>query len=82
MTTPIPNTPLFPDAAEAITKSDTATFSPSAIYVGTGGTVIVRQGNGRPNLTFLNIPSGSVLPLMVTGVMSTSTTGSDFIRLF
>lgn len=77
------NTPIFPTSAIAVTKSDTAAFSPSAIYVGTAGDVAVMPADpsGATAVTFKNVPSGSVLPIMCIQVMSTNTTGSDFVRL-
>lgn len=76
------NTPLFPTSGAAFTKSDTAQFPPSAVYVGNGGNVVVRPADGGAPITFVGIPNGSMVPIMVVGVMDTNTTASDFVRVF
>ena len=78
------STPLFPTGAVAVTPSDSATFAASALYVGTGGTVVVlpaEPDTGVATVTFTNVPAASVLPVMVRAVFTTGTTASGFVRL-
>jgi hypothetical protein len=79
--TPKASTPIFPTSAVNITKSDTAEFSDSCIYVGTGGNVVVTTADGQQT-TFNNVLGGTVLPVMCKQVRSSSTTASDFVRVF
>jgi hypothetical protein len=66
----------------AITKSDSTTYSPSldAIYVGGGGDVAIVDLAGN-TVTFVNVQSGTVLPVNAYKVMSTNTTATDMIGL-
>jgi hypothetical protein len=41
-----------------------------AIYVGTGGTLVLANPNGGTDGTFVNVPSGFVLPVETTNVVS------------
>jgi hypothetical protein len=68
------------ESAVAITKHDTTTYSPSCLYVGTGGTVKVIDNSGNTT-SFTNVPDGSILPVLVTKVFSTDTTASGFVLL-
>lgn len=43
-----------------------------AIYVGTGGTLVLADPNGGTDGTFTNVPSGFVLPVETTNVVSVS----------
>ncbi len=81
MATPTPNTPRFPTGGAVVTASDTAVFAESAVYVGNGGNVAVRPADGSAVVTFVGIPNGSVIPMMVIGVMATNTTATNFVRL-
>ncbi len=82
MATPAANTPVFPTGGVAVTASDTTMYqSASHVYVGTGGNVAVRPADGGAVVIFPSIPNGGVVPIMVVGVMSTSTTASGFVRL-
>lgn len=76
------NTPIFPDQAQAISASDTAGFSPSAIYVGAGGTVVCTPAGGPADVTFVGVPTGSILPVMVVALKATGTTAGSFVRVY
>lgn len=54
-----------------------------AIYVGSGGDVnLVLQGNrGAAARLYTNVPDGTLLPLRVRRVMSTSTTASEIVGI-
>jgi len=66
-----------------ITKDDVTVYDPPirALYVGTGGTVIVKDPSGNTG-THKNVPSGSVICANVRQVMSTDTTASDFVAYY
>ncbi len=67
----------------AVTPSDTITFNPSNIYVGTGGDLALKLLNNDTVLVYKNIPNGTFLPLLVTAVYVTGTvTATDIIRIF
>lgn len=74
----------FPRNAVAITKSDTTRFGrPMTVYVGTAGTVAVKPwDNHATTVTFVGLLAGSVIPLQVVAVMSTSTTADNFVGVF
>lgn len=52
-----------------------------AIYVGTGGTLVVRLVDDTDDTTFVNIPDGSLIPLRVRAVRNTST-ASNLVGLY
>jgi len=52
-----------------------------ALYVGTGGTVIVKDPFGNVG-THKNVPNGSVICANIGQVMSGSTTASDFVGYY
>lgn len=66
--------------AVAVTKSDTAdivapTGGPNdgcVLYVGTGGTLVVRTSGGD-DVTFSNVPNGTFIPVQVVRVFTAST---------
>lgn len=66
--------------AVAVTKSDTAdivapTGGPNdgcVLYVGTGGTLVVRTAGGD-DVTFSNVPNGTFIPVQVVRVFTAST---------
>lgn len=79
------NTPIFPGMAAAITKDDNNFFSPSAVYVGTGGTVVCVPADAPSDattVTFVGVQSGQMLPVMVKAIKATGTTASDFVRVY
>lgn len=63
-----------------VTKSDTDVLEPGCLFVGTGGTLIVRLVSGS-TLTFKNIANGSFLPIVVDMVFATNCTATDIIIL-
>jgi len=67
----------------AVTPSDSTDLDALAkgLYVGTGGDVVIMDRAGN-TVTFVNVVSGSVLPVFVTRVMSTNTTASDIVALY
>ncbi len=51
-----------------------------ALYIGTGGTLVVEMFNGT-TLSFLNVPAGQFMPIRVRKVKS-ATTASGIIGLY
>lgn len=66
--------------AATVTPSDTAPNTYAALYVGGGGNVAVRTEGGDA-VTFSNVVAGSILPVRVNLVKSTSTTATNIIGL-
>lgn len=61
--------------AEAVTLSDSTVLKPTrALYIGTGGSLKVTTAYGS-DVTFTNLPSGSILPIQVTKCWSTGSSG-------
>jgi hypothetical protein len=63
----------------------------AALYIGSGGTLIVTlvggDTNGAPYTVFNNVPDGSFFPIIVTNVWATTdgdpgTTCSDIVALY
>ena len=67
----------------AVTPSD-STIIPTtrALYVGTGGNVAVMPSYNSAAVTFLNVASGTILPVQVNQVMVTNTTASGILALY
>lgn len=67
----------------AITPSNTVPLAttPKALYIGTGGTVVLRTASGAADVTFKNLASGQILPVRAQFVRATGTTASDIVAL-
>lgn len=65
----------------AITPSDSTNLSEPvrALYVGTGGDVVVCPQGQDNTLTLKNVIPGAFLPIAIKRIDSTNTTGSDFV---
>ncbi len=77
--------------AFAITKSDTADqltsgiakqSNASQVYVGTTGNVAVICAEDSSAVTFVGVPAGTILPVLVTRVMSTNTTATNMVGIY
>jgi hypothetical protein len=68
--------------AVAVTPND-STLIPAtrALYVGTGGTLVVTMAEDGVDATFTNVAAG-IFPVQVTKVLSTGTTASDIVALY
>lgn len=71
----------------AVTKSDDTVLSlngepPRALFVGTAGNVNVQFGDLVTSVLFKNVPSGTILWVRPSRVMSTSTTAADMVALY
>ena len=67
----------------AITPHDTAALTtiPKALYVGTGGTLVLRGVEGTADVTFRNVANGQVLDVCAHYIRLTGTTAADIIGL-
>jgi hypothetical protein len=65
------------DEYVAITKSDdTVLVGVRALYVGGAGDVAVRAPGSSTTITFVGVPAGTVLPIVVGKVMAATTATS------
>lgn len=66
----------------AITPSDSTNFNVYArgIYVGVGGDVVVVSPGGNA-VTYKNVPTGAILPVVALRVNSTNTTATNMVGL-
>jgi len=71
------------DNAAAVTPNDSTdlTNTARAIYVGTGGDVKVTTAGGD-TVTFNDVQGGSILPVRIKRVFSTSTTASNMVAIY
>lgn len=68
----------------AVTPSDSTNFTAGpcrALYVGTGGNVVVVGVDGTAT-TFVSVPSGSILPVAAERVNATDTTATSIVALY
>lgn len=69
--------------AVAVTPSDATVLDTTrALYVGTGGNVAVYMAGKTTSVVFPNVQDGSILPIRVDRVLSTSTTASNIVALY
>lgn len=52
-----------------------------ALYVGTGGNIVVRTVDATADVTFSNVPTGTVLPVRARAIRATGTTASQIVGL-
>ena len=70
--------------AAAVTPADDADLTNGecrALYVGTGGNLSLDVGNSTA-VVFVGVTAGTVLPIRVKRVRSTSTTASNIVALY
>ncbi|MGB3711311.1 MAG: hypothetical protein WA913_07890 [Pricia sp.] len=67
----------------ALIPDDTAAVAdlPKAIYVGTGGDLVLRMADSDADLTLRNVADGALLPLRPAFVRATGTTAADIVGL-
>lgn len=73
--------PINPQAEEAVatTASTTAVFDAAQLYSGSGGTFTVIPVGQTSSVTFVGVPAGTVLPVLITTLEET--TATNVIRL-
>lgn len=77
-----PTFPMYPGGAFAITPSNSANLANVAVvYVGVAGNVRVTTAQGD-DVTFLGLVAGTVIPVQVLKVWSTSTTATNLIGIY
>jgi hypothetical protein len=52
-----------------------------AIYVGTGGDIVLRAVGSQSDVTFRNVISGSILDIRVCAIRATDTSAADIVGL-
>lgn len=69
--------------AFAIVPSDTVALAvlPKALYVGTGGVVVLRSVDATGDVTLKNVASGQILDIRASHVRATGTTAADLVGL-
>lgn len=55
---------------------------PKALFVGTGGTIVMRGVGGGVDATWKGVPGGSVLPFRAQYVRATGTSATDILALY
>lgn len=75
-------TPAEDAAAIVPHDTDPITTTPKALFIGTGGNIVMRGINGSADVTFKNLPSGSVLPFRPGFIRATGTTAADIVALY
>jgi hypothetical protein len=67
----------------AVTPHDSTILPtiPEALYVGTGGNIVLRGVDGTADVTFQNVPAGAVLDVRASHVRATGTTAGAIIGL-
>ena len=71
----------MPGIAEAVTPNNSTTFTPSALFVGTGGDLKVDMADSGTEILFKNIANGTFMPGRYTRVYSTDTDASNIVRM-
>lgn len=67
----------------AVVPSDASalTVIPKALYVGTGGTIVLRGVDAAADVTFKNVASGQVIDVRAHYVRATGTTAADIVAM-
>lgn len=50
-----------------------------ALYVGTGGTIVMIGAGGSTPRTWLNVPDGAMIPFRASRIFATGTTATDML---
>lgn len=67
----------------SVVPSDTIPLpvTPKALYIGTGGTLVLRTASGTGDIAFKNLASGQILPVRAQYVRAAGTTAADIVAL-
>lgn len=63
----------------AVTKSDSTALQFRALYVGGSGDVAIKHTETGDAVTYVGVPSGTILPVSGVRVMSTGTTATNMV---
>ena len=55
---------------------------PKAIFVGTGGTIVMSGAGGGADVSFKRVADGSIIPFRARYVRATGTTAADIVALY
>lgn len=61
--------------------ADALAVLPRALYVGTGGTLVLRAADSTGDVTLKNVASGQIIDLRALYVRATGTTAADLVGL-
>ena len=75
------NANIFTAASKAYKIYSTRGSDGPVLYVGTGGTVVMKTVGGD-TVTLVNVPDASFLPIMTSVVVATGTTASNILGLW
>lgn len=84
MSSPFDNDPATHVAAVTPSDANDLPNVSRALYVGTGGDVVLIGANASPQatgVTFKNVPAGAILPVKARKVLATGTTASNIVAL-
>lgn len=84
--TDVPYTPKAPTLAAravAVTKSDATVYDPplNGLWIGGTGNVAVKPAGQDDAVSFLAVPAGNFLPVVVSMVLSTGTSATGIVGL-
>jgi hypothetical protein len=70
--------------AVAVVPHDSNRLSdaPKALYVGTGGNIILQAVDDDADILWKNVPAGAVLPVRAELIKATGTTAGDILALY
>jgi hypothetical protein len=70
--------------AAAVTPSDSTDLATvaRALYIGGAGNVVLDTAGGDTSVTFTGLAAGTILPVRVARVRSTSTTATSIVALW
>lgn len=55
---------------------------PKALFVGTGGSLVLRGAGGGGDVAFRNVAAGTILPFRALFVRATGTSAADIVALY
>lgn len=69
--------------AVAVAPHDTNALAdvPKALFVGSGGTIVLRAAGSTADVTLKGVAAGAILPVRASHVRATGTTAADIVAL-
>ncbi|MEM6475490.1 MAG: hypothetical protein AAF687_04925 [Pseudomonadota bacterium] len=70
-------------SAFAVTPDDSADLpvAVKALFIGTGGDLVLRAVDSDADVTLANLPDGSILPVRVRAIRATGSTATNIVGL-